>query len=191
MWNIPSVDIPEEFYSSKSNKPIDECILCGKELLTNFEPYIIEKAFKNDQITKKTELIFEYAMCSHCQQNTASELSKESLKNIKMYYELYVNFEERQAKLQETKNFQISDWLDKCIITGKPLSEYKEFQYGGMFLRNQLLLGNIPFAVGEKAINEMQELISKKTRDYLDGFKDKIIPPSVRDKVPDDFLILM
>ena len=44
---------------------------------------------------------------------------------------------------------------------------------------------------GEKAINEMQDLISKKTKDFLDGFKDKIIPPEIRDKVPDDFLILM
>lgn len=191
MWNIPSVDIPEEFFSSKNNRPIEECILCGKSLLTDYEPYMIEKAFKNNQITKETELIFEYAMCSQCQQNTASELSKESLDNIKMYYELYVNFEERQAQLKDNENFNISDWINKCIITGKPLNEYKEFQYGGMFLRNQLLLGNIPFAVGEKAINEMQELISKKTRDYLDGFKEKVIPPGVSDKVPDDFLILL
>ncbi len=191
MWNMPSIDIPEEFYSSKSKQPIKECALCGKALLTDFEPYIIEKAFKKNEVTKKTELIFEYAMCSECQQSTASELSKESLDNLRMYYELYVNFEERQAQLQDIENFELSEWINKCIITGKPLSEYKEFQYGGLFLRNQLMLGNLPFAVGEKAINEMQELISKKTRDYLDGFKDKIIPPGVSDKIPDDFLILM
>jgi len=191
MWNIPTTEIPDEFYSSKNNKPIESCVMCGKELLTDHEPYIIEKAFKNNEITKETELIFEYALCSQCQQNTASELSKESLNNIKMYYELYVNFEERQAELEDIEDFKLSEWINKCIITGKPLSKYKEFQYGGMFLRNQMLLGNLPFAVGEKAINEMQELISEKTRDFLDGFKDKIIPPEVRDKVPDDFLILM
>lgn len=191
MWNIPTVDIPKEFYSSKSKQPIEKCVMCEKEVLTDHEPYIIEKAFKNNEITKETELIFEYALCTDCQQNTTSELSKESLNNIKMYYDLYVNFEERQAKLQDIDNFKLEDWINKCIVTGKPLSEYKEFQYGGLFLRNQLLLANIPFAVGEKAINEMQELISKKTRDYLDGFKDKIIPPEVRDKIPDDFLILM
>lgn len=191
MWNIPSISIPEEFFSSKTNKVIEECVMCGKAILTDNAPYIIEKAFKNNLVTKETELIFEYALCAECQQNTASELSEESLNNIKMYYELYVDFEKRQAELKDIENFKLSDWINKCIITGKPLSEYKEFQYGGMFFQNKLLLGNIPFAVGEKAINEMQELISKKTRDFLDGFKEKIIPPGVRDKVPDDFLILM
>lgn len=191
MWNVPTIDIPDEFYSSKSNKPIEGCIMCGKELLTDYEPYIIEKAFKKNDITKETELVFEYALCSECQQNMASELSKESLNNIKMYYELYVNFEERQQQFKDKENFKLSEWINKCLITGKPLSEYKEFQYGGMFLRNQMMLGNLPFAVGEKAINDMQELISEKTRNFLDGFKDKIIPPEVRDKVPDDFLILM
>ena len=165
--------------------------MCGKELLTDYEPYIIEKAFKKNDITKETELVFEYALCSECQQNMASELSKESLNNIKMYYELYVNFEERQQQFKDKENFKLSEWINKWLITGKPLSEYKEFQYGGMFLRNQMMLGNLPFAVGEKAINDMQELISEKTRNFLDGFKDKIIPPEVRDKVPDDFLILM
>jgi hypothetical protein len=191
MLNIPTIEIPDEFYSSKTNKPIEECVLCGKKVLRDDEPYIIEKAFKNNEITKETELIFEYALCAECQQNTASELSEESLKSIKMYYDLYVDFEKRQAELKDTKDFKLSDWISHCIITGKPLKEYKEFQYGAMFFRDRLFLGNLPFAVGEKAMEEMQEILSKKTRDFLDGFKETIIPPGIRDKVPDDFLILM
>lgn len=191
MYNLPSIEIPEEFNSSKNNKPITNCVLCDKDVLNDEEPYIIEKAFKNNDITKETELVFEYALCGQCQQNTASELSKESLKSIKMYYDLYVNFEERQSQLTDTENFKLSEWINKCIITGKPLSESKEFQYGAMFLKDKMLLVNIPFAIGEKAINEMQELISEKTRNFLDGFKDKIIPPEIRDRVPDDFLVLM
>lgn len=191
MWNFPSIEIPGEFYSSKSEKLIEECVLCGKNILVDSEPYIIEKAFRNNEITKETELIFEYALCAECQQITSSELSKDSLNNIKMYYDLYVDFEKRQTGLKDIKSFQLKDWISNCIITGAPLVESKEFQIGGLFLQNQLLLGNLPFAVGEKAINELQELISKKTRDFLDGFKEKIIPPGVSDKVPDDFLILM
>jgi hypothetical protein len=191
MWYPPSISMPDEFFSSKTNKPIGHCIMCGKNLLVDNSPYLIEKAFQKNIGNKKFELVFEYALCSVCQQNTTSELSEESMKRIKMYYELYVDFDKRQKELSNTDNYKLSDSISNCIITQKPIQEYNSYQIGGLCFRDRLILGNLPFAIGEKAIDEIQELISKKTRDFLDGFKEKVIPPEVLDKVPDDFLILI
>ncbi len=191
MWNFPSISLPEEFLSSKTSKPIGHCMICGKNLLTDNSPYLIEKAFQKNISSQKFEVIFEYALCSVCQHNAASELSVESMKRIKMYYDLYVDFDKRQERLANRENHKLSDFISDCIITKKPILEYNSYRIGGMCFQNRLLLGNFPFAIGEKAIDEIQELISKKTRDFLDGFKEKVIPPEVRDKVPDDFLILI
>jgi hypothetical protein len=186
-----SIDIPEIFYSSMDKKPMAKCAVCGSPLLTGKDFYLIEKAFKKNIITQKDELIFEYAMCGPCQHNTSKELSKESLSNIKMYFDLYVDFQKRQEEFYKSGNFKLSDYLNECIITKKPVHEFDEYQLGGYFFGNQLMLDNLPFAIGGKAIEELQEVISKKTRDFLDGFKDRILPVDIRDKVPDDFLILI
>jgi hypothetical protein len=186
-----SIDIPELFYSSQEKRPIKCCAICGKILISANEPYIIEKAFKRNALTKKDELIFEYAMCYTCQQNASKELSEESLKNIKMYFDLYVDFNKRQEKLGKPDNFKFADCIKNCIITNKPLGHYSEYQIGAYFYRDRLLLENLPFAIGQQAIEELQELLSNKTRDFLDGFKDKIFPVDIRDKIPDDFFILI
>jgi len=186
-----SIDIPELFYSSSENEPIHTCANCGKELFFDNEPYFIEKAFKRNSNAKTVEVIFEYAMCFRCQQSTSQELSVESLKNIKMYFDLYVDFDKRQRDYMNQTNFKLSDCLKQCIITQKPLEYYSEYQIGGYFFRDKLLMDNLPFAIGQQAVEEIQDLISDKTRDFLDGFKDKIFPIDIRDKIPDDFLILL
>ena len=190
MW-VPSIPLPEEFFSSKNNKPIAYCVMCGRSLLNDNSPYLVEKAFQRNLSTNKFETVFEYALCSACQSKAASELSAESMKRIKMYYELYVDFNKRQEEFDKARNKNFSMLISNCIVTKKPVEEYNSYQIGGMCFRDKLLTGNLPFAVGEKAIDEIQELISKKTRDFLDHFKETIIPPGVTDKVPDDFLILI
>ncbi|MFN8255205.1 MAG: hypothetical protein U0W24_05915 [Bacteroidales bacterium] len=191
MWGIPSIPIPEDFFSSKNNSPIGHCVMCGRSLLLDNAPYLIEKAYQRNLATKKFEVVFEYALCSGCQVNAKSELSTESLNRIKMYYNLYVDFDKRQEEFNKADNKSFSGLITNCIITKKPITEYNSYQIGGMCFRDRLLMGNLPFAVGEKAIDEIQELISKKTRDFLDRFKETVIPPGIKDKVPDDFLILI
>jgi hypothetical protein len=186
-----SIEIPKIFYSAEDKKPIKKCAICGKILLFANEPYLIEKAFKRNNKTNVDDLIFEYALCYTCQQNTSSELSEESLANIKMYFNLYVDFQKRQEQLGNPENFRLADCLKNCIITKKPVVQYDEYQIGGYFFRDRLLLENLPFAIGGKAIEELQDVLSEKTRDFLDGFKDRILPVDIRDKVPDDFLILI
>jgi hypothetical protein len=185
------VDIPQIFLASGKNAPIKTCALCGTKLMELYEPYTIEKAFSRNEKTKKYDMVFEYAMCYSCQQTTSGELSKESLSNLKMYFKLYVDFEQRQESMGNPRNFDFASCINSCIITKKPISSYSEFQIGAYFYRDRLLLENPPFAIGKAAIEEIQELISEKTRDFLDGLKDRIFPVDIGKKVPNDFLILL
>ncbi|MEN8122828.1 MAG: hypothetical protein ABFS35_20985 [Bacteroidota bacterium] len=190
IWDLPSIEIPAEFYSDKTGLMFRECSMCD-HVYVEGDSYIIEKSFKRNKSNSKAELIFEYSLCHKCQENLKSELSVESLKNIQMYYQLYVDFKERSEKLSSSNNKNISNWISNCIITEKPIAEEEEFTIGGLFYDNKLVLDAMPFALSAKAIYEMQEILSKKTKDFLDGFQNEIFPPEIREKLPDGRLILL
>jgi hypothetical protein len=51
--NLPALNpidqhirIPRIFFSSDTGKPFSDCLMCGKFLLQNGTPYMIEKAIK-------------------------------------------------------------------------------------------------------------------------------------------------
>ncbi|MCF6242621.1 MAG: hypothetical protein L3J74_14905 [Bacteroidales bacterium] len=170
--NIPSIEVPKVFFSEKTNRPFNKCSMCGN-LLNEFELHFVEKAFGKSINSKEHELIFEYALCSECLESTREELSEESKNNIEMYFKLYVDVAERNKKLLSKNHIDLNSWIGKCIITGKPVSEEKEYVIGGAILGNRLILNVMPYAVSEKAMFEIQELLSKKTKDFLDGFQKK------------------
>lgn len=190
IWNLPSIEIPEVFYSEKTGLMFNECSMCS-HVFVEGDSYIIEKSFKRNKKTTKAELMFEYTLCHQCQENLKSELSEKSIDNIQMYYQLYVDFEKRNEKLFSETNKNIDNWISKCIITGKPIADEEEFTIGGLFHNHKLVLDAMPFALSAKAIYEMQEILSKKTKDFLDGFQNEIFPPEIREKLPDGRLILL
>ena len=185
--NAKEIEIPKEFYHSTTRKPFQKCSLCNKELQTSNEFYFVEKAFEKKLQSSKHEVIFEYAMCSQCQASMSGELSKKSLQNIGMYFKLYTE----NRKLPETEK-EIKDSYSTCLVRNEKADSFKEYQFAGIFINDKMvILNHFPFALGSFAIDEVQELISEKTRNFLNGLKDRIIPPEVRDKVPDDRLIFV
>ena len=190
IWDLPSIEIPPEFYSDKTGLKFSECNMCN-HVFVEGDSYIIEKSFKRNKKTAKAELIFEYSLCHKCQENLKSELSEKSIQNIHMYYQLYVDFKKRSEKFLNENSKNLENWISKCIITEKPIAEEEEFTIGGLFFDNKLVLDAMPFALSEKAIYEMQEILSKKTKEFLDGFQNEIFPPEIREKIPDGRLILL
>ncbi len=190
IWDLPTIEIPEKFYSEKTGGLFSECSLCENPLAEG-DSYVIEKSYKRVKKNAKPELIFEYALCHRCQENLKSELSEKSIQNINMYYKLYVDFEKRTEKIMSNSNKSVDIWISNCIITGTPIEEEEEFTIGGLFYNHKLVLDAMPFALSSKAIYEMQEILSKKTKEFLDGFQNEIFPPEIREKLPDGRLILL
>ena len=183
-----SINIPKEFFSEKTGEKFTNCIYCGKSLDKSEHGYFIEKAYNNNPKTNETEIIFEYAICLDCIQETQNELSEKSLKNIQMYFKLYT----KNKNIAEDDLLNTKKRITNCFITNKPVSSYKEYQIAGFFIDDCIIFTDLyPLSIGEYAIEEIQELISDKTRDYLDKFKDKVIPPSVREFVPDGRVVFI
>ena len=189
-WGYSAIEIPEIFYSGKTKQPFSCCSRCG-HIFDYADAYVVEKAYKKNMVSGKHELIFEYAICANCQESIRTEISKESLQNIDMYYKLYVDFEKRNEELLLNGTHNIDEWISNCIFTGNSIKDEEEYTIGAFIMNNELILKNLPMAIGAKAMMEMQEILSKKTKDFLDGFQKEIFPPDVREKIPDGSLIIL
>ena len=158
------IPIPEIFHSFLYEGMFSECCVCDIELLHDGTGYIIEKAFKGD------EVIFEYAMCNVCRMDMYEELSKKSLTLIEHYFDERINLVERRQDLLEGYDQSIEPWIDKCILSGKPRMDCDGYQIYADCDGGDLLFSYLPYIISCDSIDEIQELLSLKTRDRLDGF---------------------
>ena len=169
----PDNNIPKEFYSDISDKPIENCTICGCSLLENDTQYVIEKAFKDGLVE------IEYAICMDCLENMKGNMSEESMKNIENY--LMENMSNMEEKLEDYYfNGRDSNvFLEKCAIKGTPKEELSEYQIAGLFKGKMLDPQVFPYLISMEAAEEINNLLSKKTKDELDGFIDDLIglPP--------------
>lgn len=187
-----SSEIPSIFFSSKTKKPFEWCTMCEVNLLRPESTYLVEKAFSQELTTGKKKLVFEYAICTGCHEKVSKDFSKKSMERLQMYFELYVDFEKRdKLLLSKPEGLRLEDWISNCIISGKSVANLKEFQIAAFFQGKQIRYSGLPFALGYEAADELQNLLSKETKEILEGFKDYVLPPDVRDEIPDDRLILV
>lgn len=185
MQNLQS-KIPKIFYSDKTGELHNTCILCDDMILKYDQGYVIEKAFIRNTESNSFDVVFEYALCTECQQSLSKEMSEKSMKNIQKYFGQY----KRNMSGTDSAEFDINKRLSNCMITDQDVNNMNEYQIAGQFYKDSMIVFEaFPFAVGETAINEIQDMISEKTRGFSDKFKDLILPPDVKDKIPDDRLV--
>ena len=185
MQNLQS-DIPKIFYAGKTGEKHEICIMCDDLILEYEHGYIIEKAFKRNEKTNQFDVIFEYALCTECQQSLSKEMSEKSMRNIQKYFQHYKS----NISGLSSSEININKRLSNCMIKSIDVNEMNEYQIAGQFYKDKMIVFDaFPFAVGETAINEIQEMLSKKTKDFSDKFKDLILPPDVREKIPDKRIV--
>ena len=78
----------------------------------------------------------------------------------------------------DMNNFDMDNWLSTCFFEGSEINEMKEYQVVGQFKGNKLIMNTPPIIIGEKAMSEMAKLLSDKTTDEMNGFRDKYLGPS-------------
>ena len=171
------IKIPKKFYSTETDLPFTNCVSCDKYLLQPNSPYVIEKAVKQYPDYNTTDVIFEYAMCMDCYQNLHNTMSLESKSNIEKYFNANVDLKERRTNLIKAKELSIEDWTSNCIIKGTHVSELTEYQIACQCDGEYLLFTNMPFLIGNAAMDEMMNLLSNKTIGEINGFRDKFFSP--------------
>ena len=174
--------IPEVFLNSDTKAPICNCIQCDHDLMKGDRYYMIEKVFKRYPALNSTEVLFEYAICSVCYEKMKEGLSAESMANLSQYMLQNTDFEAMSARIDEHPD-DPEKWLSHCMIKGVPKEEMTEFQMGACFKGDRLVTNFMPpFMIGDLAMEEMNELLSKETKDEMDGFMDEHfgVPPELR-----------
>ena len=168
--NEKSID--DRFRDSETGKLIDHCLVCKSELVLSGSEYFVERIFRRVPDLEIIEPIFEYAMCKACAENMRNDLSKESLRSIEAYF---VN------NLQ--KNEFTASNTDTCLMTGKPIESSAEFSFHAHCLGDKMMESIFPYAISDKAMDEISELLSQETIDQLDDFKGKYFtgPPELAD----------
>lgn len=187
------IDIPDMFYSDGDGKPFENCIVCGKNLLDGQTTYVVEKAMKNYEDYHVSSTMYEYAMCSHCHEDIQKSMSKESIRNMQNYYQDMVLKSGKSTMMIDLRTFDIKTWLSKCFFTETPVTEMKEYQLIAQFKGNKLLLNQPPMIIGEAIIGDMADLLSDKTIDEMNGFKEQFLgpPPELQELIYGRKLILI
>jgi len=179
---VEGLPIPDIFLNSDTKAPLTHCVQCEYDLLAGDRYYMIEKVFKKYPSFQKTEVLFEYAVCSTCYENMKDQMSAESMANLSEYMMMNTDFQAMQKRIEEHPN-DPEKWLSQCMIKGTPKNEMTEFQMGACFKGDRLVTNFMPpFIIGGLAMEEMSGLLSKQTKDEMDDFMGENfgIPPELR-----------
>ena len=123
------IPVPEELWSFETGAPMQRCFMCDCDLFEEGTNYLIEKAFKGD------EVLFEYAVCFECRMKLQDELSKKSLQLIYNYFAEHVDFERRRVEFLDRYGMDYGKWVERCLVKDKSRAECAEFQvYGWLSL---------------------------------------------------------
>ena len=168
-----TIPIPRIFHSFFYEAPFPKCSVCGSSLLDEGVEYVIEKAYQ------KGEVIFEYAMCSDCREGVSEDISFESMMNLAHYFMEHGDMIERRGRLMQNFDNSIKEWIDECLFTGKKRSECENYQICAECEGRNLVVSFLPFMVSTEAIEEIQGLISKETKESFDRFTREVLNPPV------------
>ncbi len=190
------VDIPQEFYSVETNAPFMKCLNCECNLLDNETQYIIEKAIKQYKGYSTTDTIFEYAICLKCHDTFMKVYSQESLSKIQNYFLENADFNINRYHLIKKLDdgiFEINEWLAYCVIKGTPIKEMTEYQIGAQCVGNKIAVHDMPFLIGNEAMDEIMQLLSNKTIGEMNGFIDEFfgLPPDLKKLLKDTGVLIL
>jgi len=173
------IPIPKIFQPFGDEGPFQECMICSCDLLDEDDDvqYVIERAFVGD------EPIYEFAICVDCQHEMFEELSGESRQRIQAHFEERVDLADRRELLISESELDLDSWIDACVLTKTKRKSSRAHAIYGHCCGSNLLFSYMPYVVSEEGMQGLQHLISKKTRDQLDGFVDDYLglPPEFKD----------
>jgi hypothetical protein len=171
--------IPKIFQKSDGGL-LHECIMCNQNLHSPAQDYLIEKSLRVYPDLKKTEVIFEYAMCLRCAQAMHNELSTESKQRIEAYFAKHVNPEHRQ-NLLSPKRLPVRQWISHCLVKQTPIKKSLEYSVYAHAYGKKLVYDFFPYAISGAVMEEVNELLSAHSRQILDDFIGKHFtgPPEI------------
>jgi len=156
----PTGPIPQELYSFYEDRPFLICTRCGEGLYDFKHGYRVSKIYKGE------EVIYEYALCTPCLHNIMEESSEESRESL---------YEFQMSRIRKVSGF------DECAMCerAEEATQIAEYSLVGICLGEEIVDSN---KICGLCMEEMNELVSEKTREGWDRFVEENFPG-----VPVDF----
>lgn len=176
--------IPEDFYSFETNAPFEGCQVCKADLLAGEVDYFIEKAVRNYPEHDVSDVVYEYALCSHCAHDMNQKMSSSSMTNLQIYFSGNEEFMKKVNHYnQEWQNMTGSALDETCAMTGEHKSDLEEYMIYGHFKGDQMIKSTMPFLLSGKVMDDVAELLSDETVDELDNFMGEYFggPPELEE----------
>jgi hypothetical protein len=168
-FNDSFIEMPEGLFDSvETGEPFRECIHCHCDLAASGRLYLVSKEIVHG------ECVLEYAICEQCRDELSDELSEESKERIQQMLEEGVDWQARFERTMEAS--EIDPFIETCIFCGAPRDEEKGYGLSGIFLGGQLFPGPLPAIICANCSERIQQLLSKKTRDFWDRFSEEHFP---------------
>jgi hypothetical protein len=155
-------DIPPFFHSLEHDAPFKTCLTCERDFQEIDDPFTVSKVFKGP------ECVFEYAMCLPCRRKMAESFSKESRKRINAFFENNPHLQSRTEDIGGSQDHH--DWTRHCATCKTPLSEIRDYSVACMGFGEDMVFDPFPMMVCSNCENEVQNRLSKSTRDQWDKF---------------------
>ena len=152
------------FYSHETEGPFDHCFACSLPLDDPDLPFLVAKSFH------RGECNFEYAICEDCRANMSEEFSEESRQRLAEFFDRRVQIGLRSLLFE--KGDGPAPWVANCAACGVARDKAESYSIGGIFLGSDMLYDPYPLCLCGKCEEEIQECLSKKTRDIWDDFVD-------------------
>lgn len=172
--NTNNNQIPSFFYS-REGTPLSHCLVCERYLLDDAD-YVIEKSFNRYPGVDTLDTVYEIAVCVNCLQKLMQEYSEESERRVQAYFRDNMDFT-MHLKLAQEGIRDAELYLSKCVVKGTPSSELSHFQVSAQCRGNELVFGKSPFLISGDAIDDLTELLSNETIDFMNDFRDTYFPP--------------
>lgn len=171
--HVDFIPIPPLFHSVQHGRPFERCIDCNEELLIDGVGYVIEKCFR------RGDVIFEYALCLDCHECIADDISKESRRRIDAHIGERIDHVARRNELIERAPTDVDAWLDRCLLTKKPIDQCAEYRLIAECDGPDLMFAYMPFMLSGDAMEDLMRLLSKTTKDTLEDFTGRCLgmPP--------------
>jgi hypothetical protein len=158
----PGPPIPKVLHSAYHEGPFEACDACGKNLQTEVEAYQLQKSFRGP------EVVFEIALCLTCMMEAMSCISRESMQAMRLF---------------QAERYRPSESLDACHFCRKELGPEDDHEIAAVCADR--FLARPPVVLCGTCSEEMQEKLSRKTRDGWGDFISENVPGVPESMEPD------
>lgn len=177
--------IPEYLKSFKTNEHFKRCGICNAKL-EDVRIFAIEKSFHRLALSEDFKVFHEHAICIGCTSMMQGEISEDSKVSIQEFMNFYGKKLVKNLEMyQNSEDKDLQSWQSHCSFTGTKIADEKEFSISGIIQNGTMMYEDVPIITSGHFVTTMQNILSKSTKEYFDGFKDEFydLPPEIKDIV--------